>query len=86
MIFEFSDFESCEDDNDDSVVILEDSFDESFFAEKAKNFGTRPPLPPVDLGSEYQPVLEVFYCCTEAEPDKRPSAEYLVQHLQQLVQ
>lgn len=45
--------------------------------------GTRPPLPEADdLGSEYNVVIELFFVCTNAEPDDRPSAASLVRMLE----
>ncbi|XP_026670479.1 lymphokine-activated killer T-cell-originated protein kinase isoform X1 [Ceratina calcarata] len=43
-----------------------------------KKCGTRPPLPAVDLGKEYQKVLEVFLACTTSDYKVRPSAKGLV--------
>ncbi|KAK6638098.1 hypothetical protein RUM44_008523 [Polyplax serrata] len=50
-----------------------------------ENFGTRPPLPDIELGPEYKPVIEIFYACTEQDPNKRPPASVLVDHLEMLL-
>lgn len=46
--------------------------------------GTRPALPPVDLDDGYNGIMEIFYCCTEENPDNRPSAQMLVEWLEDL--
>ncbi|CAG9829195.1 unnamed protein product [Diabrotica balteata] len=38
----------------------------------------RPPLPDVDLGPEYNLVLEIYFCCTTVDSSKRPDAKNLV--------
>ncbi|XP_012265806.3 lymphokine-activated killer T-cell-originated protein kinase [Athalia rosae] len=43
-----------------------------------KYYGTRPALPAIELGSEYQNVLELFHICTESDPKCRPSAKGVV--------
>lgn len=61
--------DSDNDDGDDDEVDLE-------------LCGTRPPLPEsAELGDEYNVVVELFYVCTNAEPDDRPSAGELVKLL-----
>nr|CAD7263752.1 unnamed protein product [Timema shepardi] len=39
------------------------------------NCGSRPPLPDVSLGADYNPVLYLFEWCTEHDPNKRPRAQ-----------
>jgi hypothetical protein len=46
--------------------------------------GTRPPLPDCSLGSEYEPVIELFNSCTEEDFNKRPSAKEIVEQLEEL--
>lgn len=44
--------------------------------------GTRPPIPDAyHLSDDYNVVIEVFYVCTNSEPEDRPSANYLCQIL-----
>lgn len=50
--------------------------------EYQNSLGTRPPLPNVELGDDYLPVLEIFYACTETDPSLRPSAQQVVHVLQ----
>ena len=50
-------------------------------SEIEENYGTRPLLPPCELGSEYKYVLELFYACTEQDPDKRPSASSIIDYI-----
>lgn len=38
----------------------------------------RPPLPDVDLGPEYNLVLEIYFCCTAVDMTKRANAKDLV--------
>lgn len=54
----------------DSVVFLQEV--------KNSKCGTRPALPAIELGQEYDKVLEVFYACTTADYSLRPSANDLV--------
>lgn len=82
------DFFSDIDNEDESELFSscdsESEMDDSYLTEADSSFvkyGTRPSLPDVELGDEYSSVIEVFYCCTEQDPDKRPTARYLVQHL-----
>ena len=42
--------------------------------------GTRPPLPAVHIGPEYDRVLEVFIVCTDSDWKTRPSAKGLVMY------
>ncbi|KAJ1527852.1 hypothetical protein ONE63_007792 [Megalurothrips usitatus] len=46
--------------------------------------GTRPALPPVDLDDTYNSIMEIFYCCTELDPSARPSAQLLVEWLEDI--
>lgn len=56
--------------DEETKLMLEMEREDSF----QKALGTRPPLPDVILEDEYLPVLEIFYACTEPDPEKRPSA------------
>lgn len=55
------------------------SFDEDSYYER---LGTRPPLDTEALGSSYRRMVELFYVCTEEDPNKRPSAAQIVQALE----
>lgn len=50
-------------------------FDESVCVPSTER--QRPSLPDVVLGEEYDPVLQLFYCCTESDYTLRPSANHL---------
>lgn len=56
--------------DEETRLMLEMEREESF----QKALGTRPALPNVVLEDEYLPVLEIFYACTDPNPEKRPSA------------
>lgn len=47
--------------------------------------GTRPPLPAIQLGKEYDNVLELFYVCTTMDYKHRPSAIGLVRYFENYV-
>nr|XP_031844609.1 lymphokine-activated killer T-cell-originated protein kinase isoform X2 [Nomia melanderi] len=61
----------------DSVVFLEEII-------HAK-YGTRPPLPAIQLGKEYDSVLELFFVCTTMDYKHRPSAIGLVRYFENYV-
>ncbi|XP_028997403.1 lymphokine-activated killer T-cell-originated protein kinase homolog [Betta splendens] len=65
-----------DEDEDDS---MEGSFDDDAYYER---LGTRPPLDTEALGNEYLKMVELFYLCTEEDPNKRPSAAQIVQALE----
>lgn len=44
--------------------------------------GTRPALPAIDLGKEYERILEIFFICTTANYKLRPSAKTLVNYFE----
>nr|XP_003708180.1 PREDICTED: lymphokine-activated killer T-cell-originated protein kinase [Megachile rotundata] len=52
---------------DDSVI----------FCAEIRKYGTRPSLPAINLGKEYQSVLEIFFACTTIDYKIRPSAKGL---------
>lgn len=58
---------------------MEESFDEDAYYER---LGTRPPLDTEALGGSYRRMVELFYVCTEENPEKRPSAAQIVQALE----
>ncbi|KAJ8680034.1 hypothetical protein QAD02_015821 [Eretmocerus hayati] len=65
-------------ENDDPNSDMEDSFIQSLKDPDDSNYGTRPPLPAIDLGPEYGKVLEIFYACTDQDYKTRPSAKGVV--------
>ncbi|XP_045103635.1 lymphokine-activated killer T-cell-originated protein kinase homolog isoform X2 [Portunus trituberculatus] len=73
-----SDFSSDELSESD----LSDSLQEE---EYLKALGTRPYLPDIPLTEDYLQVLEIFYACTETEPDKRPTAAKILHILESIV-
>lgn len=47
---------------------------------------SRPPIPSnIDLGDDYIPILEVYYCCTNENKDLRPPAVDLTKALEEIV-
>nr|CAD7437716.1 unnamed protein product [Timema bartmani]CAD7453403.1 unnamed protein product [Timema tahoe] len=44
--------------------------------------GSRPPLPDVSLGADYNPVLYLFEWCTEHDPNRRPKAQEVLDWLE----
>ncbi|XP_024233797.1 lymphokine-activated killer T-cell-originated protein kinase homolog isoform X3 [Oncorhynchus tshawytscha] len=76
-------FDSEEGDVTFSDDSLEDGFDEDAYYEK---LGTRPALDSVSLGGAYQRMVELFWLCTEENPQKRPSATQIVQVLESNMQ
>ncbi|CAL1585194.1 unnamed protein product [Knipowitschia caucasica] len=65
-----------EDEEDDEG---DESFDEDAYYER---LGTRPALDAEALGAPYRRMVELFYVCTEEDPQKRPSASQIVQALE----
>lgn len=57
-------------------VSLSDSFTD--WAKTSERYGTRPALPAIHLGPEYQKVLELFHACTDSDHKSRPSAKGIV--------
>ena len=65
--------------------INESDLDTSITEDDLENrIGTRPALPPVDLDDNYNSIMEIFYCCTEQDPKVRPSAQLLVEWLEDI--
>lgn len=63
---------------DDSTISVKDSEDEEN-TEDIENsfshlFGTRPSLPDNNIPKDYDEILGLFFICTNAEQDERPSA------------
>ena len=65
--------------DDDSLDDMDDSMYEDAYQSA---LGTRPPLPNITLGPEYQPLIELFCACTDENPKKRPSASIAVKFLE----
>ncbi|XP_066593959.1 lymphokine-activated killer T-cell-originated protein kinase [Prorops nasuta] len=61
------------------------SMNESFDDFPKEKFATRPPLPAIDLGPEYDTVLQTFFICTESKYENRPSAKGLVKFFEEYV-
>lgn len=62
------------DENIDDVEEDEEDEDEDLMV------GTRPTFPDnMELSDEYNQILEVFFICTDEEPDKRPTSSDLVE-------
>ncbi|XP_071006620.1 lymphokine-activated killer T-cell-originated protein kinase homolog isoform X2 [Oncorhynchus clarkii lewisi] len=70
-------------DSEEGDDSLEDGFDEDAYYEK---LGTRPVLDSDSLGGAYQRMVELFWLCTEENPQKRPSATQIVQVLESNMQ
>ncbi|CAK9810100.1 Lymphokine-activated killer T-cell-originated protein kinase [Anthophora plagiata] len=62
---------------DDSIGIFDEMFN--------KKCGTRPPLPAINLGKEYEKVLEIFFACTSVDYKVRPSAKGLANYFRNCV-
>lgn len=57
-----------------------DEEEEDYDDEEDLMVGTRPTFPDnMELADDYNQILEVFFICTDEEPDNRPSAEDLVE-------
>lgn len=69
-----------DDDNGDEIIDLDGSerTDEDESLDSEALVGTRPPLPEAqELSDEYNVAVELFYVCTNEEPEDRPSAASL---------
>ncbi|XP_076233518.1 lymphokine-activated killer T-cell-originated protein kinase [Calliopsis andreniformis] len=62
---------------DDSIAFLKDTV--------YSRYGTRPPLPAIELSKEYDRVLELFFACTTIDYKVRPSAKGLVNYFKKYV-
>ncbi|XP_011502812.1 PREDICTED: lymphokine-activated killer T-cell-originated protein kinase [Ceratosolen solmsi marchali] len=65
-------------ENNDRNLNTEDSFIQSLKDPDDSNYGTRPPLPAINLGPEYDRVLEIFCICTDTDFKTRPSAKGVI--------
>lgn len=84
------DEEDDDDDDEDADASDKEDAEEELYnyedsdAEEGEEveYGTRPPLPEcAKLGAEYNVVVEIFYICTNEEPEDRPSAGTLAKML-----
>uniref|UniRef100_A0AAV2KB45 Protein kinase domain-containing protein n=1 Tax=Knipowitschia caucasica TaxID=637954 RepID=A0AAV2KB45_KNICA len=76
-----------EDEEDDEGEEEEDDDDEEVTRALTRDayyerLGTRPALDAEALGAPYRRMVELFYVCTEEDPQKRPSASQIVQALE----
>ncbi|XP_001599799.1 lymphokine-activated killer T-cell-originated protein kinase [Nasonia vitripennis] len=71
-------FNTSKENNDPNNSDMEDSFIQSLKDPNDGPYGTRPPLPAIELGPEYDKVLEIFYACTDRDLITRPSAKGVV--------
>ncbi|XP_017788977.1 PREDICTED: lymphokine-activated killer T-cell-originated protein kinase, partial [Habropoda laboriosa] len=70
--------------NEHDISIMDDSI--GFLNEMVNNkCGTRPPLPAINLGKEYEKVLEIFFACTSINYKLRPSAKGLANYFRNYV-
>ncbi|XP_012275105.1 lymphokine-activated killer T-cell-originated protein kinase [Orussus abietinus] len=69
--------ESCATDMDDTLECLKNCY--------SSKYGTRPPLPAMEVGPEYQHVLEIFFACTDTDYKTRPSAKGVVKYFENYV-
>ncbi|XP_029174190.1 lymphokine-activated killer T-cell-originated protein kinase [Nylanderia fulva] len=67
---------------DDSNLAMENIFPKEVMSRASSKYGTRPALPAIDLGKEYEKILEVFFICTTANYKLRPSAKALVNYFE----
>ncbi|XP_058791465.1 lymphokine-activated killer T-cell-originated protein kinase [Phymastichus coffea] len=72
-------------ENDDPNSDMEDDFLQNLKDPDTSNYGTRPPLPAIQLGKEYDKVLELFYACTDEDYKTRPSAKGVVMFFKNFV-
>ncbi|GLV41910.1 uncharacterized protein CBL_00372 [Carabus blaptoides fortunei] len=74
-------------DINDECLDEECSFDSSF-KENSNLFGTRPAIPYHMFGDQtgkYNYPLEIFYCCTEEDPKKRPTGQHIAMSLYEMI-
>lgn len=68
-------------ENNDSLNLSQEEEDE-FDLKLEARMGTRPALPvDVEYGPEYDRIIEYYFICTEAIPEKRPSARDIIEEL-----
>lgn len=64
-------------ENDESCSSFEISSDLDESLVVAFETRERPDLPDVELGDAYNPILEMYFCCTMSDYAKRPKAKHL---------
>ncbi|KZC13300.1 Lymphokine-activated killer T-cell-originated protein kinase, partial [Dufourea novaeangliae] len=62
---------------DDSVIFLNEMIN--------SKYGTRPELPAINLGKEYDRILELFFACTTMDYKVRPTAIGLVKYFENYI-
>lgn len=70
-------------ENDNSIITIDDDEDKpGDFTRMEMAYGTRPALPQAfELNEDYNIVVELFYLCTNANPENRPSAKVIYESL-----
>ena len=71
--------------------LTDPTLSDSSFSEDNEEYlnalGTRPPIPyEFTLKDEYMPIIGLFHCCTEEDPNKRPSASTIVTALKPFIE
>lgn len=62
---------------------LEDELDSEEYLDA---LGTRPPLPmDITCIDDYTPIIGLFHCCTDENPDNRPNASTVVNALEPII-
>ncbi|XP_011635596.1 lymphokine-activated killer T-cell-originated protein kinase [Pogonomyrmex barbatus] len=71
-------------DNSDVSMNESVTFIKEIMPTRFNKYGTRPALPAIDLGKEYDGILEIFFICT-TDYKLRPSAKALVNYYERYV-
>ncbi|XP_072749569.1 lymphokine-activated killer T-cell-originated protein kinase isoform X1 [Anoplolepis gracilipes] len=73
-------FDDSKPDMDESITFLKE-----IMPRTRSKYGTRPALPAIELGKDYEKILEIFFICTTANYKLRPSAKALVNYFEKCV-